>query len=475
MDYQQLYEHLSSYGQEHLLDFWPRLDEQSRQRLTQQLSSINWEMMHECIKNYIQEPPITELPPDLQPAPSFPSEPEDEEQEAFYEAAEEEGCDLIADGKVAGFTVAGGQGTRLGHNAPKGTLPISPVRNKSLFQLFAEGVVRTQEKYCTEIPWYIMTSPANDEPTRLFFQENDYFGLDPDNVMFLTQGMLPAISLDGKLLLSAPDSLALSPDGHGGCLKALKESGALADMGQRGIEHISYWQVDNPLVHMFDPLFIGLHARMEAEMSCRGLIKNDPLEKLGNFCLIDDRVTVIEYSDMPEDLARMTDESGELVFRVGSPAIHLFQLSFVEKLTGDNELTLPFHRAVKKVPYLDDRGRLIEPNEPNAVKLETFIFDALPLAEEVVILEVDRQEQFAPVKQKTGTDSIESCHRLMNERAARWLEEAGVPVPRKQDGSVNCTIELSPRDFVDPEDVRDNVSKIKPPQPEEENYISLEN
>ncbi len=470
LSYDELHERLLSCGQEHLLDFRPSFDEAGRQQLAAQLSAIDWELMQEWIEDYVKREPAAELPPDLQPAPSLPAEPEDEEQRKMYKAAADHGRSLIAEGRTAGFTVAGGQGTRLGHDGPKGTLPISPVKNKSLYQLFAEGLARTQEKYDVEIPWYIMTSPFNDRQTREFFQEHDYFGLPKENVMFLTQGVMPAIGLDGRLLLSAPDSLALSPDGHGGSLLAMRKSGALADMARRGIDFISYWQVDNPLVYMFDPLFIGLHSRIGSEMSCRGLVKNDPLEKLGNFCLVDNRVMVIEYSDMPEDLARMTDESGDLVFRAGSPAIHIFNRSFVERLTENEQFALPFHRAVKKVPYINPNGHLVEPEEPNAIKMETFIFDALPLADPVLILELIREKQFAPVKQKTGVDSVESCRHLMNERATRWLEQAGIPVPRTENGTANCIIELSPRSFIEPADVKEKAHTITPPKPGDKEY-----
>jgi UDP-N-acetylglucosamine/UDP-N-acetylgalactosamine diphosphorylase len=229
------------------------------------------------------------------------------------------------------------------------------------------------------------------------------------------------------------------------------------------VEFISYWQVDNPLVRLFDPLFIGLHALAGAEMSSKAVIKNAPKEKVGNFCLVGGKVTVIEYSDLPDELAEKRRPDGSLVFQLGSIAIHIISTSFVEKLNAQ-DYSLPLHRAVKKIPHLDLQGQHIEPKQPNGVKLESFIFDALPLARESIILEIVRSEQFAPVKNATGEDSVEVTRRMMVERAAAWLEAAGATIPRKPDGSVDCLLEIAPSFALDPTDVaakRHQIPTIK--------------
>ena len=289
-----------------------------------------------------------------------------------------------------------------------------------------------------------MTSQANDVATRAFFRQNRHFGLSPDDVFFLVQGTMPAIGFDGKLLLGEKGSLALSPDGHGGCLTALRKSGALDDMARRGIELISYFQVDNPLVRCIDPLFLGLHALRNAEMSAKGLPKRDPLERVGNFCVLDGKVTVIEYSDMPEDLALATNEDGRLRFALGSIAIHILSRPFVDRLTAGQTPPLPFHRAEKPVPCIDEHGKPLAPDKPNAIKLEMFVFDALPLARQAVILEIDRREEFSPIKNASGHDSLASSLHDQVRRAAAWLEQAGVAVPRDADGQVAAAIEISP-------------------------------
>ncbi|MFA4943967.1 MAG: UDPGP type 1 family protein [Lentisphaeria bacterium] len=453
------------HGQEHLLRFWDQLAEAGRAQLADQLLAIDWESFDGWVTDYVLAPKSAALPADLKPAPSYPLAPRGPAEAALYEGAVRRGQALLKQGKVAGFTVAGGQGTRLGYDGPKGTFPVTPIHNKPLFQVFAETILRTQEKAGSPIPWYIMTSPINDGPTREFFQANGFFGLNPAKVKFFTQGTMPAIGLDGKLLLASPDSLALSPNGHGGCLLAMRQSGMLQELAAAGIEHISYWQIDNPLVQMFDPLFLGLHDLTESDMSSRGLVKTGPLEKLGNYALADGKLTIIEYSDMPEELARAKGPDGRLRFRVGSPAIHLLRRDFVERLTAGGRLQLPFHRAVKKVPAVDANGQVAAPAEPNAVKLEMFIFDALPLANRPLILEADRDEQFAPVKNPTGVDSLESSQKMQQERAARWLEAAGVTVPRRADGTLDCTLELSPRRFADRADVVAAAGTLPTPEP----------
>jgi len=387
----------------------------------------------------------------LQPAPYTPLEPATAADKGYQATCRERGQNLLKGGKLAGFTVAGGQGTRLGYDGPKGTFAFTALRKATLFQFFAESILRYQEKFSCALPWYIMTSPANDQATRKFFTKQKYFGLSPDNLMFFTQGTLPAFDLEGKAILSAPDSLALSANGHGGSFAALKDSGALEDMQRRGVSILSYWQVDNPLVKLFDPLFIGMHDLTGSEMSSRALIKRDPMEKLGHFCRLDKRTIIVEYSDMPEKLLYETDASGMLRYRAGSPAIHLLSCEFIQRLTNGS-LDFQPHRALKKVPFVDDSGLEQNPSQPNAIKLEFFLFDALPLAKNPLIFAADRREQFAPIKNASGADSAESCRAALLERCANWFDQAGKPFPRKSDGSPDAIVEISPRRCVDTED-----------------------
>lgn len=462
---------LEPHGQGHLLAFWDQLDESQKRSLLADIGSLEMDEVDLWVEGYVKNAGQAGICGDIRPAEFYAPEPSDSEQQRKYSQARQLGEKLIAHGKVAAFVVAGGQGTRLGFDGPKGDFPVSPIQRKTLFQIFAETVLAANQKYQTNCPWYVMTSPLNHAQTIEVFEKNGYFGLEERDVVIFQQGTMPNFSFEGKVLLAAKDKIARSPDGHGGSLKALKTAGALQDMKKRGIEIISYWQVDNPLVNIFDPLFVGLHAMDGAEMSSKALRKSGPYEKVGNFCLLDGRLTVIEYSDLPNELAEQQNPDGSLVFELGSIAIHMINVSFVERL-NEHGFALPLHRAVKKIACIDDNGKQIRPSEPNGVKLETFIFDALPLASKSIILETVRSEEFAPVKNATGTDSAEATHRMMIERAAAWLESAGLSVPRKDDGSPDCVIEMAPGFALHRPDVRGKLDQVPEIAPGSKVYLS---
>lgn len=450
--FQRCRETLESRGQEHVLRWWGELDGRQREHLLSEIESVRWSELDPLIETHVRNKPHVQTPTDLKPAPVWARVP-NADQAALYREAAELGQKLIRSGKVAAFTVAGGQGMRLGFDGPKGAFPITPVRRKTLFQLFAETILAVGTRYDVEIRWYIMTSPANHEQTVTFFREHDFFGLGAETVWLFEQGMLPIFGLDGRVLLTDKHKLALGPDGHGGSLKALAAGGALRDMQSRGVEIISYFQVDNPLIKLFDPLFIGLHAQNQSDMSTKVTRKVDDFERVGNVCLQDDRVVVIEYSNFPEHLARARDSDGSRKFDAGNLAMHLLGVEFVDSIAGQH-LELPYHRAEKAVPCLNDDGLPVQPEGSNAVKLETFVFDALPLAEHTLVLEIDRAEEFSPVKNARGVDSVESGSRDQIRRAARWLEAAGVTVPRTANGEPDATIEIAPSYALDAEDVK---------------------
>jgi UDP-N-acetylglucosamine/UDP-N-acetylgalactosamine diphosphorylase len=455
---------LKAHNQSHLLTFWPELNPAQRRTLLTQIEQLDWAEIDYWVENLVKKNPVAKLPKGLAPASSYGVEPANAEQQRKYAQALNLGKKLISAGKVAAFVVAGGQGTRLKFDGPKGAFRISPIKNKSLFQLFAESIAAASKKYQALCPWYIMTSPLNHAQTREIFRSNDYYGLNEKDVFIFEQGTLPNFSLDGKILLAGKANIACSPDGHGGSLKALYKSGALEDMKRRGVEILSYFQVDNPLINIFDPLFIGLHVLDQAEMSSKALIKTSPYEKIGNFCLVDGNLTVIEYSDLPDELAERRNPDGSLTFQLGSIAIHIISTSFVEKLNAKG-FSLPLHRALKKIPHIDQHGNLIEPAEPNGIKLETFVFDAVPLASRSIILQTVRSQEFAPTKNDTGADSVETTRQMMVARAADWLESAGTRIPKKPDGSPDCLIEIAPNFALQKEDVKaklDHIPKIRP-------------
>jgi UDP-N-acetylglucosamine/UDP-N-acetylgalactosamine diphosphorylase len=461
---------LKRHNQSHLLAFWERLNASQRQNLLEQIEMLDFTEIDKWVADYIKKPTTETISADVSPAPFYHFS-SGSEQKRKYAQARKLGKELISAGKVAAFVVAGGQGTRLGFDGPKGNFPISPVKNKTLFQIFAEIIAVVSERYQTVCPWYIMSSPLNHIDIREIFLSNGYYGLDEREVFIFEQGTLPSFDFDGKILLSDKDSIACSPDGHGGSLKALYKSRALEDMKRRGVEFISYFQVDNPLINIFDPLFIGLHALDKAEMSSKAVIKTGPKEKVGNFGLVDGKVSVIEYSDLPDELAEKRNPDGSLVFELGSIAIHIINRTFIENLNMAG-FTLPLHKAVKEIPYIDQQGNFIEPTEPNGVKLESFVFDVLSLASKSIILETQRSEEFAPVKNAAGIDSVESAREMIVARNAAWLESAGIAVPRRPDGSVDCLIEIAPSFALEKEDVKTKISQIPEIKPRDRVYLA---
>jgi UDP-N-acetylglucosamine/UDP-N-acetylgalactosamine diphosphorylase len=458
MGISELRERLGRIGQAHVLRFYDELDEAGRRKLIGQIEALDLRSISELAESYVRHAPPAALPKVIRPARPMPRTA-DAEHGRLYEQAEARGHELLRGGKVAAFLVAGGQGTRLGFDGPKGEYPVTPIKQKPLFQVFAEQLLAHGRAAGRAVPWYIMTSQVNDAATREFFKTHAYFGLKEGDVHFFAQGMMPAFGTDGKLLLGERDSLALSPDGHGGSLRALSRSGALKEMKRRGVEHLSYFQVDNPLVYCIDPLFLGLHDLTGSEMSSKTISKAHPLEKVGNFVVGDGKLQVIEYSDLPKELAQAAEADGKPTFNAASIGIHALRVSFVERLNAGGSLALPWHRAEKKVPCLDESGAAVKPASPNAVKLEQFVFDAIPLAANPLVFQTDRLEEFSPVKNAEGDDSPATCRRDQILRAARWLTDAGVSVPAKA-GEVDAVVEISPLYAVGPAQLRQRQSGL---------------
>ncbi|MFO0832642.1 MAG: UDPGP type 1 family protein [Phycisphaerales bacterium] len=452
---------LGAVDQTHVLNALPRLSPAERQALLTQVDGMDLESLPALVAEYVLKKPGFTMPHRLEPVRYYPHNPRSAVRAWDAAQARRDGDALVRSGRVAAFVVAGGQGSRLGFEGPKGCFPAGAVTQKSLFEIFADAIAGTQERVGggVVIPWYIMTSPLNHGATTSFFESHRCFGLRRDQIMFFQQGVMPSLDIrTGKMLMASAHEVATNPDGHGGSIRALHVSGALADMKRRGVEHLSYFQVDNPLVRVIDPVFLGLHASApdsSGEMSSKMVAKAEPGEKVGVFCLAEGRTEVMEYSDMPKDLQNARNADGNLTYNAGNIAVHALGRSFVERLATDAGFTLPCHRAEKKIACVDPvSGAPVTPNENNGVKLEKFIFDALALCRQSLVYETDRIEEFAPIKNATGVDSAESSRLLQTLRAARWLEAAGVEVPRRPDGTPDCVLEISGRTALCPEDLR---------------------
>jgi UDP-N-acetylglucosamine/UDP-N-acetylgalactosamine diphosphorylase len=432
-------------GQAQVFAHADRLDESSQAALAADASEIDLEEIQELVDTLVKGKSSEQISFDgLQPAP-YIAHPKKGGSVSQWDEARRIGEAALRAGKVAAFTVAGGQGTRLGYDGPKGTFPVTPVSGKTLFAVFAEKIRAASLRYGVEIRWYIMTSIINHEATVNAFEENGYFGLSCDQVMFFSQGRMPAVDFEGRILLESQSSVAMSPDGHGGSLRALVRSGAIEQMKSEGIEAISYFQVDNPLVQCIDPAFIGFHLAQGSEMSSKMIPKAYPGEKVGHFCMQGESMCVVEYSDMPVEMQEERDPAGELRFIAGSIAIHILSVDFVDRLgSGDAELKLPFHKAVKKIKTVDEEGNPVDPNEPNGIKFEMFVFDALPFAKNPVVIETLREDDFSPVKNPSGVDSAESCRDDQIRQWTRWLKAVGEDLKTDDSGLPAITFEVSP-------------------------------
>jgi UDP-N-acetylglucosamine/UDP-N-acetylgalactosamine diphosphorylase len=432
-------------GQGQVFRHWEALDAAGRQALLEQVREIDLAEMARLTQTLLGGEAGGPDLIDLEPAPYEPR-PEHGGDAARWAEAKAAGETALQAGRVAAFTVAGGQGTRLGFDGPKGTFPVTPVRGEPLFAVFAGKLLAAAAYYGRSIPWFIMTSHQNHEATEAFFVEHDYFGLGGEGVMFFRQGRMPAVDFAGKILLEAPDRIAMSPDGHGGSLRALARSGALDRMVAAGIDTISYFQVDNPLVRAIDPAFIGWHLLARSEMSSKMVPKAYAEEKLGHFCRQRGQVVVIEYSDLPMVLQREVDPvSGALRYIAGSIAIHILDREFVRRMAeGTGGVALPFHRADKKIPCLDFAGAVVRPDRPNGVKFEMFVFDALPFAARPLVIETRRTDDFSPVKNAEGLDSPQTCRDDQVRQFARWANAQGARVPVDATGLPPFVFEVSP-------------------------------
>ena len=444
---------LNKYNQEHLLKFFDKLSQEQKDKLTNDINKVDFELLKKLITIYKDSG---------KPKKNIIPEPDDVYQPKKHSFAELNqiksiGNETLQRGEVCFFVVAGGQGSRLGYDKPKGEFPISPIKNKSLFQIHSEKIKAINDYYKTNMPFIIMTSEVNNDDTIKFFENNNFFGLNKNDIFFIKQGVLPAIDFDGKIILKDKDSIFFSPDGHGGSLKTLNTN--VTDiLLDRGIKILSYFQVDNPLVHIADPLFIGLHVKSKSQMSNKVLKKRDPLEKVGVVCKINGKNSIIEYSDLDDKYAFQKDNSGELVYGFGSIAIHLFDLEFIK--TFENDIELPYHIAKKSIQQLNSLGEIIKPENPNGIKFEQFVFDALPFAKKTLNFETFREIDFAPLKNKSGEDSIDTCKQSQIELFKLWLKQASINYNDSIKLEISPTFAFSEDIFLEKKDqIKNDFSK----------------
>jgi UDP-N-acetylglucosamine/UDP-N-acetylgalactosamine diphosphorylase len=444
-------------NQQHLMQFWDVLEPSQQTDLFAQLQEIDFAL----IENEFQAAAAADShktdwaalatraqPPQAIRLAAADTNPFSEDQALLA------GEQALRSGKIAMVLVAGGQGTRLGFPHPKGMFPIGPVSQRTLFQVLIDLLRARAARYQQSIPLFIMTSPATHQETVAFLEQHQRFGLAADDLHIFCQGTMPAVdATSGEILLTEKHEIALSPDGHGGLVAALAKSGAMGQMQSRGIEQVFYAQIDNPLVQVCDPVLIGYHLLSQSELTTQVVQKAFPLERVGNVVSIDGRVQIIEYSDLPPSAAEQTNADGSTKLWAGNIAVHLFDMRFLQRVIASPK-SIPFHLARKKVPFVDQQGRKIEPEQPNAIKFEKFIFDLLPQAERAIVVEGDKAEVFAPVKNAAGeaTDTAAIAQQAIINLHSRWLQQAGAEVAQ------GVPVEISPLLALDAAELKQRIS-----------------
>ncbi len=428
-----------AYHQEHVFSYWKELSDCEKRTFLEELSKIDFKLLNNLIKKEVNTTSNNDY------------KPVDYIQYIDYKRAEAEkiGLDYLKKSKTAAFVVAGGQASRLGYNGPKGSFKIGPCSRKSLFQIFSEKIHYWQNKLDIVIPFFIMTSKYNYNETCKFFKEKNYFNLKKENIYFFTQSLIPSIDINGKLILAEKNKIFQNPDGHGGSLSALKNSGMLKIMKEKNIETISYFQVDNPLIKIIDPIFIGYHIMNNAQISNKTLLKYDPEEKIGVFVKDKSNKTrVVEYIDLTDKKKNQKDKTGKLNFKCGNIAIHLFERDFLEEMTSQSSFDMQYHVSKKRIKAYTNSGF----KETDGLKFEKFVFDALMFAKKTIIMETKREDEFAPVKNATGYDSVESAQKLLSNLSFKWLKEKNIQIPKRVK-----KIEISPLKAYSALDLEDSL------------------
>ena len=396
---------LKIYNQEHIIKLLEKFDENEKQVLVEQIRKIDVHLLKDLYDNTKKEIEIKENK--IEPLPYLDKKKLSEEQKEEFQRLGEA---VLEKGEYAVVTMAGGQGTRLGHSGPKGTFKLDVYgKGKYLFEILAENLKEANQKYGKIIPWYIMTSKENNDETIEFMEKHNYFGYDKDSVRFFAQSELPLVDVNGKLLVGKDMKIKEASDGNGGTYSSLRASGCLAEMKEKGIKWVFIGGVDNALLKMADTILLGMAIDKKVQIASKSIVKANPHERVGVFAKMNGHPKVIEYSEMPEKMAEEVDSDGELKYGEAHIMCNLYTIEAIEKISKE---TLIYHSAFKKNSYIDENGKEVIPQEENSYKFESFIFDAFELFDDIAILRGKREDDFAPVKNKEGVDSPKTAKEL---------------------------------------------------------------
>ncbi len=407
-DFKKIQKLLKDNGQEHLLFRYDKLDKEGKEKLLKQIEKIDFKLMDKLYKDAIEEVDFRDV--EIEPVPFFDRAKLSDKDKEGYTAI---GREVIKDGMLAVVTMAGGQGTRLGHSGPKGTYILDlPEGKKSIFEILCEGLKEAALNYGVFFNWYIMTSEQNDEATQKFFEKNNFFEYPKNYIKFFKQGQLPMLGLDGKILLTKEGLVNEAADGHGGTLNALKNTGIIQELKEKGVKWVFISGVDNILAKFVDPLLVGLLEENNGNIAVLTIEKADPEERVGVVCLKNKKVGIVEYTEITPEMAHMRDDYGALVYGDSNSNMYCYKLDVLEKVSNEK---LPYHTAFKKADYLNMDGKYIIGKEPNAYKFEAFIFDSFEMTDNILVLRDAREDMFAPIKNKEGSDSPETAKKLYND------------------------------------------------------------
>ena len=396
---------LKEYGQNHIVNILEKLDETKKQELIEQINKIDFHQMMELYQNTKKEIEFKESK--IEPVPYLDKAKLTKEQREEFDKLGEE---VVKNNQYAVVTMAGGQGTRLGHTGPKGTFKLDVYgKGKYLFEILADNLQEANKKYGVVINWYIMTSKENNADTVEFLEKNNYFGYDKNKVTIFKQSELPLVDTEGKFLINKEYKIKEASDGNGGTYSSLRASGCLADMKEKGIKWVFIGSVDNALLKMIDVTLLGMAVKKGVQIASKSVAKANPQERVGVFCKVNNHPKVIEYTELPEKMAEEVDSDGELKFGESHIMCNLYTIDAIEKISKE---PLIYHTAFKKNSYIDENGKEVIPTEPNSYKFESFIFDAFEFFDDIAILRGKREDDFAPVKNREGVDSPKTAKEL---------------------------------------------------------------
>ena len=440
-------------GQEQVFEHWDKLSSDERKNLLAQLRDIDFQELKRLIQQHLHNGDSAEERVLQAAQPIAAPDPEADRED--FELCRTLGEYSLKNGEVAFVTSAGSAGGEPTAE-PVGLLPVGPLTGKSVFQLQSEKIKALNRRHKVSVPWLIFCHPESLETTTTYFKENGYFGLNCSDLHFFTQEMLPVVDRRGKLLLSAPGRLALGTKGRGGILLQILRDEHLQSFRKDGIKHICYFQADNPLIKVGDPVFLGLHIKNRADMSSKCVRRTDPHESVGIFCNFNGSLGVVEHTEIDPEYSERRTEEGSLEFFAANIANHVLTLDFLERLK-EKSFSLPYHKVLRMTPHVNRSGRLVRPTEPTAIQFQSFICDALKEAKRAPLVVVDREEEFSPIRHTGGKDSPQTAQRDLSQLYARWLTLVCPEFAGNGHKELDRTVEISPLYAMDVAELKEKL------------------